>query len=205
MASTCGLCEDAEVLTDDQRNQRLRDVQAGLKVHTPAPTHVFHYSDDGNLRRFAPQVPPSNPSHPPAVWTIDALHAPLYWFPRDCPRISVWAYDDVQQRRLSELFDTEASRVSAAETGWVPRMAAAHVYCYTFDADHFSAWDEADGQYISTEVEFPTQIDRIDDLIGMHAASDIELRFTPKLGTLMDAMLASGLPFSFVRIRDAAR
>jgi hypothetical protein len=33
----------------------------------------------------------------------------------------------------------------------------------------------------------------------------VELRFTPKLGSLMDRMLGSGLPFSFVRIRDARR
>lgn len=200
-----GLWQDAPVLTHDERNERLLAASAAPKVHSPSLTHVFHYSEDGNLRRFAPHVPPSNPSQRPAVWTIDAAHSPLYWFPRDCPRISVWAYDDAQQTLLSELFDTEAKRICAAETGWVQRIASAHVYRYTFDAAHFSPWEEADGQYISTEVEFPTNIDRIDDLMGMHAAHEIELRFTPRLGNLMDAMLASGLPFSLVRIRDAAR
>ena len=37
------------------------------------------------------------------------------------------------------------------------------------------------------------------------AGAEVELRFTPKLGRLMDQVLASGLPFSFVRIRDARR
>ena len=34
--------------------------------------------------------PATNPDQPPMVWTIDEVHAPLLWFPRDCPRITFW-------------------------------------------------------------------------------------------------------------------
>ena len=75
--------------------------------------------------------------------------------------------------------------------------------CYAFDSAPFVPWAEAEGQYISTEVAYPRSVDVLDDLLGMHAEAEVELRITPTLGTLMDRMLASGLPFGFVRIRDA--
>ena len=79
--------------------------------------------------------------------------------------------------RLSELFATEASRICAVESQWLDRVRRAHIYRYEFDGAPFVPWAEA----------------------------EVELRFTPYLGELMDRMLASELPFSFVRIRDARR
>ena len=51
---------------------------------------LFHFSEDPTLQRFVPHVPRTNPAHEPAVWAIDDDHAPLYWFPRACPRITAW-------------------------------------------------------------------------------------------------------------------
>ncbi|HSJ91899.1 MAG TPA: hypothetical protein VK917_07505 [Ilumatobacter sp.] len=169
------------------------------------PTAVYHFSEDSTLRRFAPHVPPSNPSHPPAVWAIDAEHAPLYWFPRMVPRISVWAYDDEQQRILTERFATESHRICAAEQTWLDEIRSARVYRYTFDASEFEPWEQADGQYVAFDVVYPQEIEVVDDLLRAHCEAGVELRLAPRLGALMDAILASGLPFSFVRIRDAQR
>jgi hypothetical protein len=139
------------------------------------------------------------------VWALDREHAPLYWFPRNCPRISVWAYDAEQRERLSERFQTDASRICAAETAWLPAVRDTQVYEYSFDAARFAPWAEADGQYISGDVLTPDDVVLLDDVLALHAQHDVELRFTPKLGRLMDEMLESRLPFSFVRIRDARR
>jgi len=169
------------------------------------PDVVFHYSEDGSITRFAPYVPQSNPSHPPAVWALDAKHSPLYWFPRDCPRISVWANDDQQRAVLRDMFDTEADRICACESHWLDGLRRAKVYRYTFSGEQFAPWAVADGQYISSDAVYPQSVEALDDLLKLHADAEVELRFTPRLGTLMDRMLASGLPFSFVRIRDARR
>ena len=169
------------------------------------PDVVYHYSEDGTISRFVPHVPQTNPSHPPAVWAMDAEHAPLYWFPRDCPRISVWANDSAQRAILRDTFETDATRICACESHWVDGMRRARVYRYAFDGSQFAPWTDAEGQYISGDVVTPQSVDLLDDLMGLHAAAEVELRFTPRLGTLMDRMLASGLPFSFVRIRDARR
>jgi hypothetical protein len=196
--------ENHPVISDAERDEVVRRTEAASKTHG-RPDVVFHYSEDGSITRFAPHRAPSNPSHPPAVWAIDADHAPLYWFPRHCPRISVWANDDEQQRRLSEMFQTEASRICATETIWIDPMRSARLYEYRFDGSRFAPWTDADGQYIAGEVVYPDEVVLLDDLLSLHADAEVELRFTPKLGRLTDEVLASGLPFSFVRIRDARR
>lgn len=204
MANSAALRDNRPVITDAEREELVRRAKGAPKTHG-RPEHVYHYSADGSIRRFAPHVPPSNPSHPPCVWAIDGEHAPLYWFPRDCPRISVWAYDDRQRAVLRELFATEAIRICAAESDRLELVRSARIYRYTFDASSFAPWAEADGQYVSADVVHPIDVEPIDDLLALHAAAGVELRFTPRLGPLMDRMLASGLPFSFVRIRDAQR
>ena len=164
---------------------------------------VFHFSEDPTIRRFVPHVPGSNPSHPPAVCAIDAEHAPLYWFPRSCPRTSVWARTDADRERLRELFGSEATRICATEGRWLNTMRTTVVYRYTFDPADFQPSMEGDGQYVSLRAVEPVAVEPLDDLIGLHVEAGVELRFTPRLGALTDQILASGLPFSFVRLRQA--
>lgn len=199
------MCDNNAVLTDREPFRLIDHATAPAPERSAKVEVVYHYSEDGAIRRFAPHVPPTNPGHPASVWAIDADHSPLYWFPRHCPRISVWARDDEEQALLTETFQTEASRLCAAETGWMERVRDGFLYRYVFDAGAFTPWEEADGQYVAHEVVYPKAVERIDDLLALHAAADVELRFTPRLGALMDRILRSGLPFSFVRIRDARR
>lgn len=191
--------------TPDVSTTRDDEATTATRLDRNVPELVYHYSEDGTISRFAPHVPQTNPSHPPAVWAMDAEHSPLSWFPRDCPRISVWANNDEQRAILREVFNTESDRICACESHWVHGMQRARVYRYTFAGSQFAPWALADGQYISSEAVYPQSVDVLDDLIALHAEADVELRFTPRLGALMDRMLASGLPFSFVRIRDARR
>lgn len=193
------------MLTEDDPRERAQGADPARLDDAEVVATVYHYSEDGTLKRFAPHVPQSNPSHPPSVWAIDAEHSPLYWFPRDCPRISVWAATSAQQELLSDTFSTDSHRICAAESRWLARVRDTRIYRYSFDAEQFAPWHEADGQYICGEVAYPDTVDLLDDVLGMHADAGIELRFTPRIGRLMDQMLASGLPFGFVRIRHALR
>jgi hypothetical protein len=117
----------------------------------------------------------------------------------------VWARDESEQAAFTELFESEASRIVAAETDWMERVRDGKLYRYVFDAAAFKPWVEADGQYITEQVVYPQHVELLDDLLALHAAAAVEIRFTPRLGALMDRILESGLPFSFVRIRDAKR
>lgn len=170
----------------------------------PEPDRLLHFSEDPSITRFVPHVPPTNPGQRPAVWAIDRAHAPVYWFPRDCPRGSVWANDDGQRELLERLFQTNATRVQATELAWLPPMQAARLYAYEFEPGPFEPWPEAEGQWIAREPIVPAAVRPLGDLLQLHVAADVELRFVADLWPFWRAVLASGLPFSGVRLRNAS-
>ena len=161
---------------------------------------LLHFSEDPHIEHFVPHVPATNPDHPPAVWAIDADHAPLYWFPRDCPRVTVWADDAEQLTALHERFTTTARRVHAAELGWLARNRAVELFVYELPPATFRPWEPAYGQWISEVPVEPLGVTRAGDLLRRHAAAGIELRLVPDLHPLREAVLGSGLPFSMVRV-----
>ena len=162
---------------------------------------LFHFSEDPSITRFEPHVPATNPTHEAAVWAIDARHAPVYWFPRDCPRGSVWANDEEERARLHALFHTTASRVHATELAWLERMRTVELYAYELDPAAFEEWPAAEGQWITHEVVEPVAVHPVGDLLAHHVDAGIELRFVPELATFWREVLASGLSFSGVRLR----
>ena len=168
------------------------------RMSDPGP--LLHFSEDSSIRRFVPHVPRTNPGHEPGVWAIDADHAPVYWFPRDCPRGSVWANDDEQRAVMGARFQTSASRVQATELAWLDRMRRTQLYVYELDRGAFEEWPAAEGQWISHDVVEPLTVRPAGDLLDLHAMAGIELRFVPDLRTFWAAVLSSGLPFSGVRL-----
>src|SRR4051812_42426845 len=108
---------------------------------TPVPqARVFHYSEDASIEQFQPHLPATNPDSPPLVWAIEARYAPLYWFPRDCPRVTVWANDNAQARRLRELFDTAGRRLHIIEAKWRHALRSTTLYEYELDGAAFEPW-----------------------------------------------------------------
>ena len=167
------------------------------------PTVLYHFSEDSHLTRFEPHVPRTNPTHAPAVWAIDAVHAPLYWFPRDCPRVAVYPYDEGQRTAFEARFATSAPRIHAVESEWLERMRSVQIYRYEFDAAAFSPWEEANGQWIAPTEVMPSSVTPIGDLLAAHAAAGIELRLVPSLWPLHDVVRDSGFDFSIVRMHNA--
>lgn len=173
---------------------------------------MYHFSEDPTIARFAPHVPRTNPDHPPAVWAIDAEHAPLYWFPRDCPRVTVWPLDQSAAAQFEQTFNTVAHRVHAIELGWLDRMRTTELHRYEFDAAEFTPWQAASGQWIADHEVAPLSITPVGDLLVAHARAGIELRLVPSLWPLHDLAvgdragdLAVGdrCDFSLVRMANA--
>lgn len=173
----------------------------GWTVAPGEPAELFHYSEDASIDAFTPHVPATNPSQRAAVWAIDAERAPLYWFPRDCPRVTVWANDDEQQRALSACFMITARRVHAAPNGMLDQIRACALWEYVFDPAPFVPWPEAEGQWVAYETVHPLEVRPVGDLLAHHAEAGVELRFVPNLAVLRAAVVESGLPFSVVRFR----
>ena len=168
----------------------------------PEPRPLLHFSEDSGITRFVPHVPRTNPTQEPAVWAIDARHAPLYWFPRDCPRGSVWANDDRERGRLATSFLTTADRVHAAELTWLDRIRSTSLYVYELDPTPFEPWSAAAGQYVAHEPVTPLTVRSVGDLLALHADAGIELRFVADLTPFWLAVVGSGLPFSGVRLPE---
>ena len=172
------------------------------------PTFVYHFSEDPTIEIFRPHVPKTRRDEPdaePLVWAIDEEHAPLYWFPRDCPRVTFWAGPetppDVTERFLGH---TAAKRVHAIECAWLERMRNTQVYAYRFAAEKFEPWEDADGHYVAHCEVIPLSVEPVGDLLTRHAEVGIELRITPSLWVLADAIPNTGLRFSMVRLRNAS-
>ncbi len=133
--------------------------------HEHHPEHLWHYSEDPGITRFLPHVPATNPDQPPMVWTIDEVHAPLLWFPRDCPRITFWSDDGSPADRLGP---TTASRVHAMEPGWVERMRACRLFVYRFAVDGFRPWPDADGYWVADDERAALDVAPVGDLFELH-------------------------------------
>ncbi|MBA2308744.1 MAG: hypothetical protein H0W01_05455 [Pseudonocardiales bacterium] len=48
----------------------------------------WHFSEDPTITEFVPRTGAPGAPDECLVWAIDDEHAPAYWFPRDCPRVT---------------------------------------------------------------------------------------------------------------------
>jgi hypothetical protein len=164
---------------------------------------VHHFSEDPSITLFRPHVPRTNPEHGPAVWAIDAEHAPLYWFPRDCPRVTAWPRPGDDPDVFAAVWATTARRVHAVELAWLDRIRTTTLYRYDLPAAHFRPWPDASGQWIAEHDVEPDAVVELPDLLGLHAAAGIELRLVPSLWPLGDLAVDDRWDFSLVRMANA--
>lgn len=83
---------------------------------------LFHFSEDDSIGRFVPRPVATASARPPGrewlngplVWAIDEWHQPMYFFPRDCPRILVWPTDRTSERDRRAFRATTSHRMVAS-------------------------------------------------------------------------------------------
>lgn len=170
------------------------------------PLELFHISDQPNIARFEPRPPPSpRPGLEGAmVWAIDLAHLHNYLLPRDCPRVTFYATPASDPADVARLMaGVSARHVVAIEAGWLPAVRAARLYQYALPPASFELNDAGAGYYISREPVAPSRVTPIDDLLAALLAHDVELRVMPSLWRLCDAVVASSLQFSIIRMRNA--
>ena len=170
------------------------------------PERLFHFSDDAGIVRFEPRPPPSASSgvSDHVVWAVGKRLRHNYLLPRDCPRVTFYPAPTSVPADLARLMaGTSASHVVAIETGWMPALRQGRLYQYELPSATFEAVDQGAGYYISRAPVVPLGITTIDDLLGELLACDIELRVMPSLWPLCDAVVASSLHFSCIRMRNA--
>jgi hypothetical protein len=164
--------------------------------------HLFHFSEDPTIERFEPRALATRPGEKARVWAIDEWHAPLYYFPRDCPRILLWPLPSTTAADRERWFGGREARMLAhIEAGWLERMRTTAVYRYVFDGRPFENLRDA-GMHVSASTVTPLRVEPVGDLLQALNETDIELvvleRLTPLRGVWDTTLHASG-----IRLRNA--
>jgi Family of unknown function (DUF6886) len=187
------------------------DYPAHLLAREPAPPYtgegpfaLWHFSEDPSLGRFRPHTRATNPQERPMVWAVDTRHAPMFWFPRDCPRACIWTVSSTTAEDRERFFgQSAASRIHVIEAGWLERMRACRLYAYRLPAQAFRP-HEVGGYWVADEQVEATEQVVIDDLPGEHAGAGIELRITPSVWPFWRRVTSSTVEFSGSRLRNSA-
>ena len=175
------------------------------------PMRLFHFSDDPAIVRFVPRpVTTPSPRSPgfewlngPLVWAIDEPHAPMYLFPRDCPRILVWAVEATTSCDRERWFGSTAARMIAhVERAWWERVRTASIHRYELPTAAFTTLGDA-GMHVSRDAVVPLSVETLTDLPAALRHAGVELRVVDDLTPLRDAW-SSTLHVSCVRRRNAA-
>jgi hypothetical protein len=182
-----------------------------LLAREPAPPYdgegtfaLWHFSEDPSLSRFRPHTPATNPGAPPLVWAVDTRHAPLFWFPRDCPRGCIWPVAATTAEDRAWFFgQSAASRIHVMEADWLQRMQQCRLHAYRLPTGPFRP-HEVGGYWVADEpVDAIDQV-VVDDLVGRHAGAGIELRITPSIWPFWRQVTDSTVGFSGSRLHNSA-
>ncbi|MED4750260.1 DUF6886 family protein [Brevibacillus choshinensis] len=165
---------------------------------------LFHFSENPTIQSFLPRLHPSHPTLAPTVWAIDEEHAPMYYLPRDCPRIAYYPREESSSEDIEGyLKQTRANKVIAIESSWYQVLRDTVLYRYTFEPGPFTCWDKGAGYYIAYSPVAPLDVQPMGDLLEKLMESDVELRITPSLTPLRDYLVSTTLHYSMIRMRNA--
>ena len=176
---------------------------------------LFHFSEDPTIQVFEPRpvrVPSQRPPgldwlNGPLVWAVDDWHSPMFFFPRDCPRILLWRTSVTTEADLDHWWRGDRRRRMQAhiETVWREQMKTAQLYRYDFDASAFERVDAAGGPayFVARKSVRPLSMAPVGDLSVALEAAGAELHVMDDLLPFNGAW-ESTVHFSGSRLRNAA-
>ncbi len=171
------------------------------------PRFVYHVSDQDDLTRFAPRPVVAGHStgvSGAAVWAVDDDHLHAYLLPRDCPRLACYAKPDSDPADVARIMGPSGARyLVVIEARWLAAAQHTPLTIYTFDGRPFRCVDAGAGYWTSDQPVTPTRHETLANPLQEMLSRDVELRIVDSLWPLRDAILASTLQFSFIRMRNA--
>ena len=180
-----------------------------LLAREPAPPYagegpfaLWHFSEDPSLDRFDPRA--AGPGSPSLVWAVDTRHAPMFWFPRDCPRGCIWPARTTTEADREYFFgQSGAQRIHVIEAGWLRQMLDCRLYAYRFPVEPFRPHDVG-GYWVTDDAIRASERIELNDLVGRHGQAGIELRVSPSIWPFWRRAANSTVAFSGSRLRNAA-
>ncbi|MDR9804789.1 DUF6886 family protein [Rhizobium hidalgonense] len=169
---------------------------------------LFHFSDDPDIAVFEPRPVRIASVRPvgrewlngPLVWAIDGDYDFMYLFPRDCPRILLWATAETSEpERRRWLGDWRA--VAFIERHWLERLEAQAIHRYELPAEDFEDLNDA-GMWVSRRRVIPMGKSVITRLDRVFAPRRVELRVVDSLRPLK-SLWDTTLHVSGIRLRNA--
>lgn len=175
---------------------------------TPSAGPILHHvSEEGGIGVFEPRPPP-NPAAgvtDPVVWAVDADRLVNYLVPRDCPRVTFAAGSRSIAADVARFIGPgRSTRIVAVEQGWLEAIRACRLYCYDLPAEGFVLRDAIAGYWLAQQPVVPLRRRQVADAPAELAEHGAELRVLANLWELHDAVAASSLDFSMIRMRNAA-
>ena len=161
---------------------------------------LFHISEESGIERF--ELRASKNVGEPVVWAIDAARLRNYLVPREFPRVTYYPGRDTTAADVERFLGSSPS-VIAVESGWLERLQSCRLYCYHLPPETFECIDECAGYFVSRVPVVPAHVEIFDEPIAELMKRGVELRFVPSLWPLRDAVVASSLQFSLIRMRNA--
>jgi RimJ/RimL family protein N-acetyltransferase len=176
---------------------------------------LFHFSEDPSIEVFEPRPVLVASERPPGldwlngplVWAVDDWHAPMFFFPRDCPRILLWRTPQTSEADLDRWWRGDRGRRMQAhvEAAWLERIRTAKLYRYALDPTTFERPGDAasPAYYVSRETVRPLEVTPVGDLLSAMEAAGVELHVMHDLLPFNGAW-ESTVHFSGSRLRNAA-
>jgi hypothetical protein len=167
---------------------------------------LFHVSEVPDISVFEPRPSPSYFAgiNGDVVFAISGRLLHNYLLPRDCPRVTYYvATQTTTADKERFMGETEAGHVIVVESVWYRRIMETRLYCYEFSPSNFTLIDDCAGYFVSHESVVPISVYPVNDIIEELLGRNVELRFTPSLLSLADAVSKSTLNFSLIRMRNA--
>lgn len=161
---------------------------------------LFHVSETPDIPCFEPRLADGDTE--PLVWAIGAARLHNYILPRNCPRVT-YCTGPTTTAEDAARFLGDSAAVIAIEHDWYERVRDARLYCYTLNSTTFECINEGAGYFVSRLPVTPSDVQVFGDPIKELLGRGIELRLVPSLWTLHDAVAASTLQFSMIRMRNA--
>jgi hypothetical protein len=169
----------------------------------PSSGALFHFSEEPDIREFMPRPAPILDGQE-VVFAIDKWHAPLYYLPRDCPRVTFWPLPASLPEHVDRWFGHVAGRmVIAIEAAWLDRLRSTALYAYVFHPQGFESLRDH-GVHVSRRTVRPERVQPVGDLLSALTGAGVELRVCQSLVPLGHAIVQTSLHWSLIRMRNAA-